>query len=75
MIAVLLVIHRVANGSALTSHAITTGRARSFNVRGQGELTDSDGTPLSACLKNSAARDGNGVVVETTANFRPDGKV
>ena len=55
VIAPLLIIQRVANGSALTGHAITTGHASSFEVGGQGEPKGSDGTPLCGCLKNSAA--------------------
>ena len=45
MIAPLLIVQRVANQSAVTSHTITTGRASSFNVRKQGEPIGGDGTP------------------------------
>ena len=45
VIAPLLIVQRVANGSALTSHAVSTGRASSFNVKKHGEPTGSDGIP------------------------------
>ena len=80
MIAPLLIIQRVANGSALTGPAVTTGHTSSFNVRGQGEPTGSNGTPLGGYPKNLAAGYGNnpgepGVVVERTTDLHPDGNV
>jgi len=55
VIAPLLIIKRVANGSALTSRAIATGHTSLFNARGQEEPTGSDGTPPGSYLKNSMA--------------------
>jgi len=80
VIAPLLIIRRVANGSAFTGQAITTDHTSSFSVRKQGELTGNDGTPLCSCLKNSAPEYGKNpgepaVVVEITADFNPDDKV
>ena len=41
MIAPLLIIQRVAQGSALTGHTITTGHTSLFNVKNRGEMTES----------------------------------
>ena len=80
MIAPLLIIQRIANGSALTGHTITTGRTSLFNVRNRGELADSEYVPFSGHPTSSAAgyrkNPGEpGVVVERTTGFHPDGKV
>jgi len=80
VIAPLLIIQRVANGSALTSRAITTGHVSVFNVKGWGGPTGSDGIALCSCLKNSAAGYGRnpespGVMVQTTTDFHPGGMV
>jgi len=79
VIAPLLIIQRVANGSAFTGHTITIGHTSLFNARRQGEPTGRDGTPLGSYLKNSAVVYGNnpgspGVVVEKTTDLHPDGE-
>ena len=71
MIASLFIVHRVANRSALTSLAVTTGHADSFNVRKQGEPTGGDGAPLGGYGK---APGGLLVGVETTTDLHPDGE-
>jgi len=78
VIAPLLIIQRVANGSALTSHAVTAGYTSLFDVRGEGEPMGRDGTPLSSRPKNLAAGYGNNpgeprVAVGRTADLRPGG--
>jgi len=55
VIAPLLIIQRVANGSAVTGQAITTGDTSLFNDKRQGEPMGSNGLPLRTCPKNSAA--------------------
>ena len=74
----LLIIQRVANGSAFTSHANTTEYTSLVDARRQGEPTGNDGAPLCTCLKNSAVGYGRnpgepGVVVERTTYLNPDG--
>ena len=70
VIASLLIIQRVANRSALTSHAVTTGHASWFNVRNKGKPTDSEGTPIGGHGKHP---DGLQVEVETQTHLLPDG--
>jgi len=78
VIAPLLIIQRVANGSALTGPTVTTGRTTLFNVRGQGGPADNGGVPLCTCLNNPTAGYGKnpgepGVVVRRTTGLHPDG--
>ena len=78
MIAPLLIVQRVANRSALTSHTINAGHVGLFNPRRQGGPTGGDGTPLGGYLMSSAGGYGksrsDGVTVETTIDLHPDGE-
>jgi len=74
VIAPLLIIQRVANQSALTSDAVTTGPVGSIHFRSRGESTSGDG-PLPVTrpmdLANKFGKDSGelGVGVETTIHF------